>query len=179
MKKAACDCIAALGRLTSGFDPRTLLCSDARTVARCWTAVKWSTILFIAIFSKQTAQGGNPMEEKIFFSYDDVKVTSSRFISGGQTFAMSNITSVKAFEQKPNRFWAILIMFFGILLTITFLPVGLTMIGASAIYMIFQKTTFHVMLATAGGETSALTTYQKDYLDQVVAALNEAIVYRG
>ncbi len=92
---------------------------------------------------------------------------------------MSNITSIKAFEQKPNRFWAILIMFFGLLLTITFLPVGLTMIGASAIYMIFQKTTFHVMLSTSGGETSALKTHQKDYLNKVVSALNEAIVYRG
>ena len=43
------------------------------------------------------------MEEKTFFEYEDVKVTNTRFITGGQTFAMSNITSVKAFEKKPER----------------------------------------------------------------------------
>ncbi len=119
------------------------------------------------------------MEEKIFFSYDDVKVTSSRFISGGQTFAMNNITSVKSVEQKPKRFWAGLLIFFGLCSLPSSWQTGVVIIGASVIYMFLQKTKFHVMLATAGGETSALTTYQKDYLDQVVAALNEAIVYRG
>ncbi|MFD1836924.1 DUF6232 family protein [Paracidovorax cattleyae] len=35
------------------------------------------------------------------------------------------------------------------------------------------------MLRTSGGETKALTTQQKEYLDKVVSALNEAIVHRG
>jgi hypothetical protein len=33
-------------------------------------------------------------DEKTFFQYEDVAVTNSRFMVGGQTFAMSNITSV-------------------------------------------------------------------------------------
>ena len=66
------------------------------------------------------------MEEKTFF--DDVKVTNSRFISGSQTYAMSNITSAKAYEKKPNRLFG---------------------------------------------------TYQRNYLDKVVSALNQAIVCRG
>lgn len=43
------------------------------------------------------------MEEKVFFEYEDVKVTNARFINGHETYAMGNVTSVKAFEQKPNR----------------------------------------------------------------------------
>jgi hypothetical protein len=42
-----------------------------------------------------------------------------------------------------------------------------------------QKTVFHVLLATSAGETKALKTYQREYLDQVIGALNNAIVYRG
>ncbi|EGR0495346.1 hypothetical protein RYY30_003524 [Vibrio cholerae] len=43
------------------------------------------------------------MEEKIFFESNDVKVTNSRFITGNQTYAMSNVTSVKPHKQSPNR----------------------------------------------------------------------------
>jgi hypothetical protein len=43
------------------------------------------------------------MEECTFFEYEDVKVTNARFISGGQTFAMNNVTSVKPYEKKPSR----------------------------------------------------------------------------
>jgi len=40
------------------------------------------------------------MEERTFFEYEDVKVTNSRFINGGQTFAMNNVTSVKPYEKN-------------------------------------------------------------------------------
>ena len=129
------------------------------------------------------------MEEKTFFAYEDVKVTSSRFISGGQTFAMSNVTSVKAFEQKPSRFGGIIFLLVGlgfvvkeVLLgvpSVESVIFGIVLTALAALYLYEQKTVYHVMLATAGGETSALKTYQKEYLDRVVGALNQAIVYRG
>lgn len=56
---------------------------------------------------------------------------------------------------------------------------GLIIAAAAAYYIYQQKTTFHVMLATSGGEVSALKTYQREYLNKVVAALNDAIVHRG
>lgn len=119
------------------------------------------------------------MDEKTFFEYGDVKVTNARFISGSQTYAMSNVTSVKAFEEKPKRFWGILALLFGLAMASTNTVVGLLIAGAAAFYLYRQKTVYHVMLATAGGETSALKTHQREYLDKVVAALNEAIVHRG
>ena len=54
------------------------------------------------------------MDEKTFFEYDDVKVTNARFISGSQTYAMSNVTSVKAFEEKPSRLWGIVALLIGL-----------------------------------------------------------------
>ena len=119
------------------------------------------------------------MDEKTFFEYDDVKVTNARFISGSQTYAMSNVTSVKSFEEKPSRLWGIAALLIGLVIASSNATVGLIIATAAAFYLYKQKTTYHVMLATAGGETSALKTYQREYLSKVVSALNEAIVHRG
>lgn len=119
------------------------------------------------------------MDEKTFFEYEDVKVTNARFISGSQTYAMSNVTSVKAFEQKPKRFSGVLVLIISLAVAINTPAVGLVIAAAAALYLYMQKTMYHVMLATSGGETSALKTYQQEYLDKVVSALNQAIVHRG
>lgn len=119
------------------------------------------------------------MSEQIFFEYEDVKVTNARFISGSQTYAMSNITSVKTYEQKPNRFWPAICVLIGLGLMGQNLYLGLLIVVAAAAYLFMQKTLYHVMLSTSAGETSALKTYQPEYLHKVVAAVNEAIVHRG
>jgi hypothetical protein len=119
------------------------------------------------------------MQEQVFFNHEDVQVTNARFVNGGQTYAMSNITSVKATEDKPKRFWPILLFFFGVPEMFMSLWVGLALMSIAAFILFRQKTTYHVMLATAGGEVSALKTYQREYLDQIVGALNRAIVARG
>lgn len=119
------------------------------------------------------------MEEQTFFEYEDVKVTNARFITGGQTYAMNNVTSVKPFEQKPNRFWGVIALLVGLLTCGTSLVWGLTITAVAAYYLYQQKTIFQIILATSAGETKALTTYQRDYLNQIIRALNNAIVARG
>ncbi|ALK98431.1 hypothetical protein AB595_06655 [Massilia sp. WF1] len=120
------------------------------------------------------------MEERTFFEYDDVKVTNARFVSGGQTYVMNNVTSVKPFEQKPSRFGGVVILLIGLAIMIkASFMVGLLITAAAAYYLYQQKTIYHILLATSAGETKALVTYQRDYLDSVIAALNDAIVYRG
>ena len=119
------------------------------------------------------------MDEKTFFEYEDAKVTNTRFITGSQTFAMSNITSVKAFEQKPKRLLGILALIIGLGVAIQSPVIGILIAAAAGLYLYMQKTVFHVMLSTSGGESSALKTFQRDYLDKIVSALNDAIVHRG
>ncbi|MGV8899189.1 MAG: DUF6232 family protein [Burkholderiaceae bacterium] len=119
------------------------------------------------------------MEEKTFFEYEDVKVTNTRFITAGQTFAMSNITSVKAFENKPKRLLGIIALIIGLIVLAQSFMVGILITAAAAFYLYQQKTVFHVMLSTSGGESSALKTFQRDYLNKVVNALNDAIIHRG
>lgn len=120
------------------------------------------------------------MEERTFFEYEDVKVTNARFITGAQTFAMSNVTSVKAHTQKPSRFGLILVLLVGLLIAAgSSALMGLAIAVIAGICLFMQKTTYHVMLTTSGGETSALKTYQLEYITKVVSALNDAIVHRG
>lgn len=119
------------------------------------------------------------MDETTFFEYEGVRVTNTRFIVDGQTFAMNNITSVKPLEQNPNRLLPGLLIIIGVLPAINGAYGGLVLSLIGGAWWIMQKTVYHVMLHTAGGETSALKTFQKEYLQRVVTALNNAIVHRG
>lgn len=120
------------------------------------------------------------MEERIFFEYGDVKVTNARFINGGQTYAMNNITSVKPYEKKPTRVGGIILLAVGIAIMFnTSFATGVLIAAAAAYYLYQQKTIYHILLSTSAGEATALVTYQRDYLNNVIAAVNNAIVHRG
>lgn len=119
------------------------------------------------------------MQETTFFEYEGVRVTNTRFIVDGQTFAMNNITSVKPLEKRPNRLLPVLLIVLGALPAINGAYGGLALSLVGVVWFVLQKTVYHIMLHTSGGETSALKTYQKEYLQKVVTALNNAIVHRG
>ena len=119
------------------------------------------------------------MTEKTFFEYESVKITNARFVVDGQTFAMSNVTSVNPLEQPPKRLIGIVLLVVGLFALFENAFFGVPVIAVALYYLYKQRAVYHVMLRTSGGETKALTTYQRDYLDKVIAALNEAIVYRG
>ena len=120
------------------------------------------------------------MEEKTFFEKGDVKVTNTRFSFGEESFAISSIRAAKTVEDKPRRVAPILMVLVGGIMIIGGLPeIGLPLAGVCAILLLMQKTIYHVMLTTDEGETSALKTEQREPLDQLVAALNQAIAYRA
>ena len=119
-------------------------------------------------------------EEKTFFQYEDVTVTNARFMVAAQTFAMSNITSVKASKKEPNRIWPTIVVILGMLFFVGGGTAAAIVIGGAGIaWLVLQKPMYHVVLTTAGGETSALSSKQREYIQKVVQALNEAIVARG
>lgn len=118
--------------------------------------------------------------EKTFLSLDDVKVTSARFIVPSQTFAMAGITSVKNTQQRPQRVYPIWCGIFGVIALIAdAYVVGIALLALAAVWWIGQKPQYHVVLATAGGEMTALTSKDRSYIASVVKALNDSIVARG
>ncbi|PKM19840.1 MAG: QacE [Gammaproteobacteria bacterium HGW-Gammaproteobacteria-15] len=122
------------------------------------------------------------MEEKVFFNQGNVTVSNSRFIVNGQTYAMSNVTSVKSGEIAPNHGAAVILGFIGLACLLGsggMFFFGLLLIGL-AIYMFMKnKPTYSVILNTASGENQALTSTDKQYIVQVINSLNESIVNRG
>lgn len=86
---------------------------------------------------------------------------------------------MKAFEQKPKRLFGILALVIGLGIAIQSPVIGILIAASAGLYLYLQKTVFHVMLSTSGGESSALKTFQRDYLNKIVSALNDAIVHRG
>ena len=119
------------------------------------------------------------MAETTYFESGDVKVTNARFISGAQTFAMNNVTSVKPFIEQPKRFWPIVTIIIGFIVAANSIGVGLAILVVGAIVLYIQKTKYFVLLATSGGDTKALMTHDRAYLNSVMQALNEAIIHRG
>lgn len=160
------------------------------------------------------------MDENTYFEQGNVKVTNMRFITGRQTYAVKNVTSIKTSVQKPNRLIPSLIALVAIIMfyaigahggvdavsavegvdasygvaaveaveavegvnsnigEVTMMALLLIILPLGGLFYL-QKTTYHIGLCTAGGESKALETYDLAYFNSVVEALNKAIVDRS
>jgi len=119
-------------------------------------------------------------QEKTFFEYGAVKVTNARFIVPSQTYAMSGITSVKFFTEKPSLLWPIVAFLIAILIGVgdgNIWSVGIPVI--IGVVLLLRKATHHVVLSSASGETRALNSKNKEFIANVIKALNQSIVSRG
>ena len=119
------------------------------------------------------------MEEKNFYENGNVSVSNSRFIVDGQTYAMSNVTSVKTGVVKAKKYPGILITLVGLLTLSANAMVGGLMIVIGIVVFILAKNKYSVVLSTSSGENQALTSNDKTYIEEIVSALNDAIVSRG
>ena len=119
------------------------------------------------------------MEETTFFDQGGVKVTNSRFIVQGQTYAMNGVTSVKNGETSPSRTGSIVAVVIGIATTAAGSMWGLIFIIGAIFWWVKQKPTYHILLSSASGENEALSGQDSAYIKGVIAALNDALVHRG
>jgi hypothetical protein len=122
--------------------------------------------------------------EKVFFEYDDVKVTNTRFINGANTYAMAGVTSIKLREKKPSMgdVLAFVVISLALMGFVDKEPVALFPAIGSAVLAFFlyrkKKTLYAIILSTSGGESEGLLSNQLEYTKQVVDALNQAIIFR-
>jgi len=123
------------------------------------------------------------MDEKVFLDVNGVTVTSARFTVSSQTYAMSGITSVKSYVRRPSRRPPIALFAMGGIAVLSgkdglvFFAIILIIIGV--LWWVQSKTEYQVRLRTASGEATALRSQNSNWIDQVVKALNEAIIHRG
>jgi hypothetical protein len=135
--------------------------------------------------------------EQTFFNEGNVIVTNARFIAHGQTFAMAQVSSVRAASDPWFRLsWALpiaagggLLLLGGLMLLIAVANHGnvgcglvTAMPGAVAFILgvfAFLNREYYVVVATSGGDVNALRSKDMNLISRVVTAVNSALVYRG
>ena len=130
-----------------------------------------------------------PVAERVFFQEGTVLVTNARFVAGHQTFALSNVTSVRIAADKHQEQMMFNVVFFPALAAAigagirfgscgtSVALVALGMIAAAIVMKAFPK--YVVILVTAGGESTALQNLALDVAERILAATSSAIVARG
>lgn len=126
-----------------------------------------------------------PPEERVFYSTADnsVRITNTRAIIGGKTYAMSNITSVTIVQKKINIVLVVILALIGLasLFFIGQSPIVTLVIVAACAGLIFLlvRPSYAMRLGSASGESEALVSRNKPQVEQITSAMNEAIVHRG
>jgi Family of unknown function (DUF6232) len=132
-------------------------------------------------------------DERVFLNEGGVFVSNSRAVIAGTTYSMANITSVRMGSTPPSQGCAILLLVMGLLMVLASLAAFAQGVGtgivalllgggvtaAAAFWLRSLKPTFHVLTASASGETQALSSKDDQLISRVVAAVSEAIVHRG
>jgi len=133
------------------------------------------------------------MDEKIFLSSDQVKVTNTRFVVGDQTYAMASVNSVKINKtdvSPPNTIPGLMVGIGGIwLLAHIFsqptdilgylLPLAILAGGIAWIWNTKDKYEYRLVLTTSSGETPVLVSQTPEDIVPIEKALTDAIIYRG
>jgi hypothetical protein len=128
-------------------------------------------------------ENANEKSEKVFYESTHVSVTQSRYIAHGKTYAIRNISSVSLHRIGASHAWQIIVLIIGMSLFISREPVGICIgvgIAAGAIFwMAKTKDDYAVRISTNSGEVNSIVGKDKDYIQRIVNALNEAIIFRG
>jgi hypothetical protein len=126
--------------------------------------------------------------EQIFFTGAGITVTRTRVVVGSKTFALANVTSVSRGKSETNR-------------TVGILPGALLLLGglggllsgdvlwgllavvlgiAWGIVVFFLIPIQHlVRLRSSGGEFSVCHSPNRELVERIIGAINQAIVARG
>ncbi|MCT2563620.1 DUF6232 family protein [Chryseobacterium herbae] len=119
--------------------------------------------------------------ETKFYQDSAVTVTQSRFVTQSKTYAMRNISSVHVFEIIKSKTKAILMVVFGLLFLFSkdIFWIGLIIIVLGILWLFSIKNEYAVRISTNAGEANSIISKNKDYIQKIVNALNDAIIHRG
>ncbi|HSU17065.1 DUF6232 family protein [Longimicrobium sp.] len=124
------------------------------------------------------------VSEKIYYSLGDTTVTSTRAIIDGKTYAMANITSVMMVQSSPGSGCGCALLAVGGVLAIALASaetvavgiIGLVFAGVGAVVM--SQKSYVVQIGSASGESQALQSPDREHIEQIVEAVNQAIIDR-
>lgn len=119
--------------------------------------------------------------ETQFYQDGTVTVTQSRFVTQSKTYAMRNISSVHIFEIEKNRVTPIIMILIGLpfLFSGDIFWIGLIIITLGILWLFTIKNEYAVRISTNAGEANSIILKDRIYIQKIVDALNDAIIYRG
>lgn len=117
------------------------------------------------------------MNEEVFFDNGVVSVTSARCILGGKTIPVRSLNAVSMLEESPSRFFPILLIIIGLIcLGCGAAGFGIVLALLGGLWLYFQKSTYYVNIETSSGSSNAYSSTDRAHIEEVVCALNDAIV---
>lgn len=130
------------------------------------------------------------MAETTFYTGGNVTVTNARAVLDGKTYALANVTSVRKHRNPVNYQPAAVLIVLGILLlfsgvgsggssSATCLAAGGFLVVIGIVLAVMMKASYSIVLGSASGENQSMTSRNEAEIDQIVAAINNAIVHRG
>ena len=128
--------------------------------------------------------------EQTFYNQNGVQITSKRAVVTGKTYAMRNITSVTAAVIPANRFAAIVLALLGLCTALCgfgglddgdmgagILVTGVVLLGLGILIAVMKRTKYVVQLSSSSGEIKAYISTDRQVVEDMVAAFNEAIIH--
>lgn len=125
-------------------------------------------------------------QEKTYYSDENITVTNTRAVFQDKTYAMANITSVSLGEHvASNEGCGCAMIVPGALLSlllfsgsITYGAIGLLLLFGGIAIFSQKNTTYLVKIGSASGESNALSSEDREYIQKIVSAVEESIVER-
>jgi hypothetical protein len=143
----------------------------ARPVVSGWLGREALGVVFVG--------HGGDMSEKILFDEGAVKVTDTRAIIGGLTYAIVNISSVGLARDNSVRLLGVLTL----LIAAVFSGVQVFLVGAAlgvlGVLLIVFGVRYHVNITSGAGEKHALTSRDVKRSRAVASAINLAIMHQS
>lgn len=129
-----------------------------------------------------------PAPSEITFYTDEqgVRVTNTRLIVGSTTYAMGNITSVSRTIYEPSLSGPIFLSAFGALFLFAgfagsagLAVFGALLLGAGILWWKGLKVTYGLRISSSSGESTPISSVNREQIEKIVQAVNEAIIGRG
>jgi hypothetical protein len=119
--------------------------------------------------------------EVTFYQDVNVTVTQSRYVTNSKTYAMRNISSVHIFEIVKSKTLPIVMVILGglMLLSDASRILGFILLAIGILILALIKNEFTVRISTNAGEVNSIVSKDRSYVQNIVNALNDAIVFRG
>lgn len=116
------------------------------------------------------------MNEETILEAEGILITTARFVVGSKTYALRNITSVAATRRAPSMVLPMALLVIGLISMLASVVAGLVLLLLSGVaVLLLGKGDYSVHLLTAAGEAHAVTSENREYIEGLVAALNDAI----